>query len=70
MPSSEVMHKWKTGKLRSGRSGKPVKSHEQAVAIMLSERRNEQAHGGEYVSGPERANPLEGTRRPRHHKEK
>lgn len=54
MPSSEVMHKWKTGKLKSGGSGKPVKSQAQAVAIMLSEKRNEAAHGGTYESAPER----------------
>lgn len=49
MPSSEVMHKWKTGKLRSGGPGGPkVTSQKQAVAIMLSEKRKEQAHGGKY----------------------
>jgi hypothetical protein len=63
MPSSEVMHKWKTGKLKSGGSGAPVKSQKQAVAIMLSEKRNEDEHGGEYVSGGERKNPLAGTRK-------
>jgi len=39
MPWNEVMHKWKAGKLKSGGSGKPVKSQKQAVAIMLSEKR-------------------------------
>ena len=39
MPWDEVMHKWKSGDLKSGGSGKPVKSQEQAVAIMLSEKR-------------------------------
>lgn len=34
------MHKWKAGKLKSGGSGKPVKSQKQAVAIMLSEKRS------------------------------
>ncbi len=49
MPSSAVMHKWKTGKLRSGGpKGPKVKSQKQAVAIMLSEQRNEKAHGGIY----------------------
>ena len=47
MPSSAVMGKWKSGKLRSG-SGEKVGSQKQAVAIMLSEKRNEQAHGGHY----------------------
>jgi hypothetical protein len=51
MPSSEVMHKWKTGKLRSGGNGPVVHDQKQAVAIMMSEKRKEQAHGGRY---PER----------------
>lgn len=33
------MRKWKSGTLKSGASGKPVKSQKQAVAIMLSEKR-------------------------------
>ncbi len=49
MPSSEVMHKWKTGKLHSGsKSGPKVKSRKQAIAIMLSEKRTEDANGGHY----------------------
>lgn len=47
MPSSQVMHKWKTGKLKSS-SGDKVTSQKQAVAIMMSEKRNEQRHGGRY----------------------
>jgi hypothetical protein len=39
MPYTEVMHKWKAGQLKSGGSGKPVKSRKQAIAIMLSEKR-------------------------------
>jgi len=39
MPWDEVMKKWKKGKLKSGGSGKTVKSQKQAVAIMLSEKR-------------------------------
>ena len=43
MPSSEVMHKWKTGALHSGsKKGPTVKSRAQAIAIMLSEKRKEQ----------------------------
>ena len=38
-----AMHKMKQGKLKSGRSGKTVKSKEQAVAIGLSEARKEGA---------------------------
>lgn len=42
MPSSEVMHEYKTGKLRSGsKKGPKVKSRAQAIAIMLSEKRKE-----------------------------
>jgi len=33
------MGKWKAGTLKSGGSGKPVSSQNQAVAIMLSEKR-------------------------------
>jgi hypothetical protein len=39
MPWDKVMHKWKAGSLKSGGSGKPVKSQKQAEAIMLSEKR-------------------------------
>lgn len=42
MPSKEVMHKWKIGKLHSGsKKGPKVKSRKQAIAIMLSEKRKE-----------------------------
>jgi hypothetical protein len=34
-----AMHEMKEGKLKSGKSGKPVKSREQAIAIGLSEAR-------------------------------
>ena len=39
-----VMHELKRGTLRSGRSGKKVKSRKQAVAIGLSEARRSGAH--------------------------
>jgi len=49
MPSSEVMSKFKSGKLHSGsKKGKKVKSRKQAIAIMMSEKRKEKAHGGKY----------------------
>jgi Family of unknown function (DUF6496) len=49
MPSSEVMHKFKAGKLHSGsKHGPKVKSRKQAVAIMMSERRQEKKHGASY----------------------
>jgi hypothetical protein len=37
----KAMKKRKSGKLRSGRSGKKVKSRKQAIAIGLSEARSE-----------------------------
>ena len=37
----EAMHKYKRGKLKSGSSGKTVKSRKQAIAIGLSEARQE-----------------------------
>lgn len=37
----KAMHERKRGKLRSGRSGKKVKSKKQAIAIGLSEARRE-----------------------------
>jgi len=49
MPAEEVMGKWKAGTLHSGGpSGPKVKSQRQAVAIMLSEKRKEDANGGVY----------------------
>jgi Family of unknown function (DUF6496) len=49
MPYDEVMHKWKHGTLKSG-SGRKVKSYDQAVAIMLSEKRKAQKGKKEYKS--------------------
>jgi hypothetical protein len=49
MPSKDVMHKFKTGQLRSGsKQGPKVKNRKQAVAIMLSEKRAEAKHGDKY----------------------
>jgi hypothetical protein len=39
-----AVHKMKRGKLRSGRSGKTVKSRKQAIAIGLSEARKSGAN--------------------------
>jgi len=50
MPWDAVMRKWKSGALKSGGSGKPVKSQKQAVAIMLSEKRKAKAGKREYQS--------------------
>ena len=42
MPSKEVMHKFKHGKLHSGsKTGKTVTDRKQAIAIMMSEKRKE-----------------------------
>ena len=35
----KVMHEWKHGQLKSGKSGKRVKSRKQAIAIGLSQAR-------------------------------
>ena len=49
MPWNEVMHKWGKGRLHSGsRKGPKVTSQDQAVAIMLSEKRKAQAGNSEY----------------------
>ena len=46
MPSEEVMHEFKGGRLHSGsKRGPKVKSRKQAIAIMLSERRKEGKSG-------------------------
>lgn len=52
MPADEVMHKWKTGVLRSGNkhTGPLVHSQKQAVAIYLSEKRAAQEGKTEYQS--------------------
>jgi hypothetical protein len=39
----EVMHEYKEGKLKSGRSGRKVKNPKQAIAIGLSEARKKGA---------------------------
>ena len=50
MPYTEVMSKWKSGKLRSGGpSGPVVKNQDQAVAIMLSEKRKAKKGMKEYA---------------------
>ena len=51
MPADQVMHKWKHGQLHSGsKSGPKVTSREQAVAIMMSERRQAAKGKKEYQS--------------------
>lgn len=59
MPFTEVMHKWKSGQLHSGsKTGPPVKSQKQAVAIMLSEKRKGEEGKSEYL--PTMKRPLKG----------
>jgi hypothetical protein len=42
MPAKNVMHKFKSGKLHSGsKSGPIVRNRKQAIAIMMSEKENE-----------------------------
>lgn len=49
------MSKYAHGELRSGGpNGKKVTNHKQAVAIMLSEKRKEDEHGGHYPEGHHR----------------
>jgi len=50
VPWDEVMHKFKSGSLKSGGSGKPVKNRKQAIAIMMSEKREAQGGKKEYQS--------------------
>jgi uncharacterized protein DUF6496 len=54
MPSSEVFDKFKAGTLMSGGGDKPVRDRNQAIAIFMSEKRNEAAHGGVYKEGRKR----------------
>lgn len=59
MPFDEVFDKWKAGKLHSGsKSGPTVKSHKQAVAIYLGEKKKSRTNP-EY-----RAKGLDGIKRP------
>lgn len=63
MPFDEVMHKFKHGSLHSGsKHGPKVKSRKQAIAIMLSEKREAEGGKKEYqdndsVKGLKRAKP-------------
>ena len=53
MPWDQVMHKWKSGELKSGsKSGPPVKNQKQAIAIMLSEKKKAGEGKKEYQIGP------------------
>ena len=51
MPWADVMHKFKAGELHSGsKQGPKVRSRKQAVAIMLSEKREAKGGKKEYAS--------------------
>jgi len=51
MPWDEVLHKFGAGKLHSGsKSGPPVSNRKQAIAIMLSEKREGEEGKSEYLS--------------------
>lgn len=51
MPFDKVMHKFKHGELHSGsKSGPKVSNRKQAVAIMLSEKREAEGGKSEYKS--------------------
>lgn len=64
MPYDEVMHKFKHGKLHSGsKQGPEVKSRDQAVAIMLSEKRAAEGGKSEYKSKSKTNGPLEGLKK-------
>ena len=63
MPWQEVMHKFKHGGLHSGsKSGPAVKSRAQAIAIMMSEKREATKGKKEYKS----KKPVEGLKKAYH----
>ena len=51
---AKVMREHKRGKLKSGRSGKRVKSRRQAIAIAMSESGQSRSKGGRKKSGGRR----------------
>ncbi len=53
MPSADVFKKFKAGTLRSGGpKGPVVRNRKQAIAIKLSEQKNEAKRGGRYEDSP------------------
>ena len=63
MPSKNVMPQFKAGKLHSGsKSGPVVKNRKQAIAILLSEKRAEDEHGGTYPEKADRKRPTRTSR--------
>ena len=62
MPYDQVMHKFKHGSLHSGsKTGPKVKSRDQAVAIMLSEKRA--AAGGKKEYQPKHKKAIDGLKK-------
>jgi hypothetical protein len=58
VPSREVLGKFRRGALHSGsKSGPVITSRKQAIAVMLSEKRNEDEHGGSYFGGDDQPTP-------------
>lgn len=63
MPFDEVMHKWKHGDLHSGsKHGPEVKSRDQAIAIMMSEKREAEGGKSEYKSN-KTSSPVDGLKK-------
>lgn len=61
MPYNEVMSKFGKGQLHSGsKSGPPVKSRNQAIAIMESEKQKADAGDSEYAPKPKQKMALKG----------
>jgi hypothetical protein len=57
------MSKFKRGALHSGsKSGPVITSRKQAVAVMLSEKRNEDQNGGVYQGGDDELTPRKRSR--------
>ena len=58
MPSRLVMKKFARGALHSGsKSGPVITNRKQAIAVMLSEKRNEDENGGLYQGGDDQPTP-------------
>ncbi len=61
MPSTEVMHEWKAGRLHSGaKKGPIVKSKKQALAIMFSEKDKEKKGKSKKKSRKDQYDALKG----------
>jgi hypothetical protein len=64
MPYDEVMHKFKHGGLHSGsKHGPKVKSRDQAIAIMMSEKREAEDGKEEYKSKRKSSKAIDGLKK-------